>query len=371
MAATLTKHFYRKDETCAALMWSINKGRATEALFWALELIESEMGDELVKSLVLIWAYAFGILRMDWLNKFIEVMEKEEAEREDFFYLVWNLAITKERDASVLALLGAGLQSVDAGPPDRMNCELTVENALAKRKGLLAWCLLRAEAWNWDRIPSERGSKEACMWLEDALDDCEYIARAVAVLAVTLRGVGAAIGTVTGEDIPYRKVEEWDGLLGRRRRRVYKIPEECLVYITERGRMKTTESTLAELRWDLIVQIGWENHEFDKIFPDDIPDEWSLADQDKSHGAGVLAVTTAPGTLLQTHLLRWFGDHMARGCWGKLGLAIELMGKYEAEGFGALYEDTSRWKNRWPTGPVKKRLVVVSHASKSNLFVAQ
>lgn len=353
-------------------MWCINRGRSEEALFWALELIESDMGTELARALIMIWGYAFGILRMDWLNKFIGIIDNEETERDDYLYLVWNLSETKERDGSILAMLGAGLEKMDA-PPDRMNCELTVENALAKRKGFLAWCLLKG-CWDWDKIPSEggsgSGSKEACMWLESSFAGCENIARVAAVLAVTMRGYCNRY-SLRSTEIPYEKVSEIDSLLGRRRRRIYKIPDDALAYITARGGMAKTGTTIEELRWHLIKdQVGWENAEFDEIFPDDIPDEWDLGDQKKSHGAGL--GLSDKRLACATYLKSWFGKYMARGCWGKLGKAIELIAENADKGFEELYggdesgtgtctgtcTDPNRWKNHFP--PIKKiRKVVV------------
>ena len=55
--------------------------------------------------------------------------------------------------------------------------------------------------------------------------------------------------------------------------------------------MERTETTLKELYGiQEILYDGVEDIDvfYERVFPDDIPDEWSLADQSKSHGPGVL-----------------------------------------------------------------------------------
>ena len=73
--------------------------------------------------------------------------------------------------------------------------------------------------------------------------------------------------------------------------RIYAIPDECLYGLTQRGRMCRTEGTLKELYMiQELLHDGIEDLEafYARTFPDDIPDEWSLLDQRKSHGPGVL-----------------------------------------------------------------------------------
>jgi len=87
------------------------------------------------------------------------------------------------------------------------------------------------------------------------------------------------------------QVRAWRAIRLNRLARVYAIPDECLYGLTERGRMERSKGTMEELyKIHDILYSGPEDIEefYASVFPDDIPDEWSLADQRKSHGPGSL-----------------------------------------------------------------------------------
>jgi hypothetical protein len=108
--------------------------------------------------------------------------------------------------------------------------------------------------------------------------------------------------------------------------RVYEIPQEDLHSQTTRGSLSTKYTNIQDIRepilllpqgcayWRRItqaagfiqtgdeVEIPDEAYEafYDRYFPDDIPDEWSAADQQKSHGRGLSEKTYDP----PTHIIR-------------------------------------------------------------------
>jgi hypothetical protein len=108
--------------------------------------------------------------------------------------------------------------------------------------------------------------------------------------------------------------------VGRRDRRVYQIPTSCLYGTTLRGRSKWAQNNFVQLYnvekylagcpfWDEVLSeygdvdekgdIQWHSDDkmeefYDRFFPDDIPDEWTKKDQQKSHGDGVLGPTDKP-----------------------------------------------------------------------------
>jgi hypothetical protein len=93
-----------------------------------------------------------------------------------------------------------------------------------------------------------------------------------------------------------------------------------LYFITKRGRQKNTVSSrkegwitsLAVLRgspfWTTAIEtvVDDESKEtfYETHFPDDIPDEWSLEDQQKSHGIGCLIGDETPST--EKYLRNWY-----------------------------------------------------------------
>jgi hypothetical protein len=118
-------------------------------------------------------------------------------------------------------------------------------------------------------------------------------------------------------DISKNKAEWtlWNSMIGRRRARVYAIPEAALTTTTTRGSLSTKYTNIADIRepvgllsegckfWREAIQcagisvtdetVSFPNDEvlekfYEEFFPDDIPDEWSAADQQKSHGRGCL-----------------------------------------------------------------------------------
>jgi len=132
---------------------------------------------------------------------------------------------------------------------------------------------------------------------------------------------------------------EWRLLNGRMARRVYVIPTACLYGKTQRGNKKWSQSNLVQLYqvepymigcpfWDNALlayasineegKIQWKSDAdrsafYQAYFPDDIPDEWSLAEKKKSHGDGVLGPTE------QVLLAKYARTHFAslsRLAWG-------------------------------------------------------
>lgn len=109
-------------------------------------------------------------------------------------------------------------------------------------------------------------------------------------------------------------MEDWHSICGTRAARLVPIRLSALYGVTERGRTENIYSNIEDLYRlvDLPASCTWwkqlckekditsgdeklifpndttKELFFDTWFPDDIPDEWSLEDQTKSHGLGVL-----------------------------------------------------------------------------------
>jgi hypothetical protein len=88
----------------------------------------------------------------------------------------------------------------------------------------------------------------------------------------------------------------------RNRGRAYSIPNELLYGITLRGRSKWLQNNVIELNdveqylsgcpyWEEIAEIApsmYKEDFYDTYFPNGLPQEWSDAEKEKSHGGGVL-----------------------------------------------------------------------------------
>jgi hypothetical protein len=121
--------------------------------------------------------------------------------------------------------------------------------------------------------------------------------------------------------------EKWKTIQNRRSARMYSIPNEALHIGTTRGQMETKYTNIGDVREPVpLLQEGcawWkrilkeegceEDEETDTIlfpdedayelflqryFKDDLPDEWSLKDQQKSHGRGTADLRYLPPNIL-------------------------------------------------------------------------
>jgi hypothetical protein len=116
-----------------------------------------------------------------------------------------------------------------------------------------------------------------------------------------------------------KEIRRWRALTMNRKARVYGIPDECLYGLTKRGRMERTDGTMKELYNIHVLLYEGEDIEefFNTVFPDDIPDEWSLPDQRKSHGSGSLR--KGETITLKKFGTIWMTDPCIY-CWGFHGL---------------------------------------------------
>lgn len=114
-----------------------------------------------------------------------------------------------------------------------------------------------------------------------------------------------------------REWDKWDLCVGRRCARIFSIPTAALHSGTTRGSLQSQFTNIQDIR-EPLFSIGsgcryWRAMEFpdakdddacerfyDEHFPNDIPDEWSAADQEKSHGVGQQGI---PSVCLEIPLL--------------------------------------------------------------------
>jgi len=112
-----------------------------------------------------------------------------------------------------------------------------------------------------------------------------------------------------------RDWDVWNSMVGRRAARIHAIPEDALHAGTTRGQIAFKYTNIADVRdpigllsegcafWQKAIKEAGIEYDaeagtisfpddsvletfYDRYFPDDLPDEWSKADQEKSHGRG-------------------------------------------------------------------------------------
>jgi hypothetical protein len=374
---------YELDEVVAALMWCVVSGRIMEAAFWCQELLETDAAAAARNALFMAWVWHFAPRAMGIGHQILTTQDR-----------ILELAVTmarsayKWRDGSVFALIVNGYtvksefdRVAEWGPEThgRTPQQRTFHQALKQRKALLAWSVARTHwptAWDWLDAPD---------WLQDAESRSPWPIRAVAVAAAAMTEKERAESNETTWRLPPAEIEdallEWEALSGRRARRRYAIPVDALFWLTARGNLSYKESTAPALQDDLNTALAasdfWqtfmpadfdakeESYEefYDTWFPDDIPDEWSCADREKSHGGGVLQPTETPR--FEKYARRWWARCDSSVMWDGVQAAIRECPQIDiARGWDTLYsEKMDEWveqEKTWSFIPAAKRLIVSS-----------
>ena len=144
-------------------------------------------------------------------------------------------------------------------------------------------------------------------------DEYDTIVRCLAVLSLCLspsqqtQSLSSLPSTIDATSLT--RLAEWQQQLGRKSYRIYSIPTTCLYGTMGRGRIPWQSSTVSQLNethligcpfWEEALSeyavidtntIHWNSEEqfYDRYFPDDLPDEWTKAEKERSHGDGLLA----------------------------------------------------------------------------------
>lgn len=385
MSSPLTRHLYRLEEVSAALMWCLVSRRIKESVFWTQELIDSGYITELWNILFRTWALYVGIGRIEFVRQLVLFQQKDELSDDDIVDLVCGFCRmpAEDNDASALTLLSLGLvcplQPDRVGKPKLLEIvsskietqdafEQTFLAACLQGKTIFAWLLVRG-FWDtrddhiWKLLHAVQNVKTGSPVLrhiltilqEKSAERCGWLCRAIAVAAVCLNSKQLAESqhAMICECVPHiaKERQEWKAAEGRRSRRIFTIPSDCLYYITARGRTPYTVSNLDEIRNISFKTLGscpfWaeqldayrplDSDEclerfWDEQFPDDIPDEWSLDDQKKSHGDGFCGPDEKPS--LTKFLRKWYrrGSMPCRAVWLGLPEALRILGQMELEG---------------------------------------
>lgn len=353
----LTRHLYVEEEVGAALQFCILRGRAVEAAFWAMELLDSGMVEEFLASLRSIWLLGFGLAALGWYKAFLALEAAEALDAEEAIRLVvalCRIGINGGRDTSALAIIGSSL------PAERRG----VSRSLLHLEGIdsyFASCVLQGRtisAWRAFGTRSASVVKEVAVEKhgEAGLETIGLLEKYPPLLLGALCLPRGALGPRLAPPPPgllsevERALPEWERNLGRRARRAYTIPHQCLYWLTERGKTSVYTSADSMLRgslerpgklwgsvyWDSVAEEagGWqeirdssEKREafYDTHFPDDIPDEWSVAERAKSHGIGSLQKDEVPS--IKKFVSSWFGSLGSAVVWNHgqdLALPVNL-----------------------------------------------
>lgn len=347
----LSRHFYSLDEVQAALLYTTSRNTPSEALFWGQELILSGSISEAISTLFHSWLWHTGPMRLQWLvNVWRSSLITEELSEYDILLATYRLAAIhqSQRDNSLWNILVLTMENPSKMPDSVTRktpkaCgkgiddkkELYFVRAVFQGKARCAWWISQYidvdRVWSlldWFLKNVHTVFKEQYTICLEALQSYELLlgyksaeydiivrCAAINMICISLKRQELSFKVEPEIDIRTAKMlNELELSVGLRERRVHKIPTACLYGITMRGRAQWTQNNYVQLYnvekyligcpfWDEVLVkyatiinsgvIQWHSDDtmeqfYNKYFPDDIPDEWSLLDQQKSHGDGIL-----------------------------------------------------------------------------------
>lgn len=378
----LSKHFYSLDEVQAALFYSASRYDAKEAMFWCKEMIDSGCIGEAISTLFESWMFHKG--HLPWLVSAWTTLRSEELTEDAILQSVYQLCSCRMKDHSLWNILALTGEEVDRVTPKTPALPLPLSKICPKElyflravhqgKARSAWWISQhmdlerlwwlIEWFHTHVLHKSTVHLDALKGYEDLLgyksDEYDAIVRCCAVLSCVPRHHSMATQPtqpmaaqlMATQPMPSDikdAVASWKKLDGRKARRIYSIPTVCLYGTTQRGNMKWSQHNLVQLYqvemylmgcpfWDTALseyaiiendKIIWNSEEtrcafYQRYFPDDIPDEWTLAEKKKSHGDGVLGPTE------QVTLCKYARSNfssLSRLAWGSGAAALIALGK--------------------------------------------
>jgi hypothetical protein len=348
----LSRHFYSLDEVQAALLYTTSHNKLTESLFWCQELILSGCIGETISTLFKSWLWNTGPMRLEWLINAWKTLASEEISEDDILLSTYQLTYRINRDNSLWNILVLTAKNPNSMPdtvtrkmpahyPSLDDKEVYFIRSLYQGKAQSAWWISQyidsEDVWHllkWfcENLTLYKEQYTICLEALRGYDrllgykSAEYdvIIRCAAVIIMCIHPKKQTESfkpldmNIDKNNMCY--LNEWSTIIGRRDRRIYKIPTSCLYGDTLRGTYKWSQNNLVQLYnvekylpgcpfWDEVLEdyatvnekgiITWFNDDkmenfYEKYFPDDIPDEWSKKDKEMSHGDGILAPNDKP-----------------------------------------------------------------------------
>ena len=393
-----SRHFYYIDEVKAALQYEIHRKRFTESLFWLTELIDSEEYQEIQNVFIKSWFYDIGLANLDILYNILITPSHDITA----LYQIVKTLKSSKNDCSLPVMLLYGISSptyknknIIFKLPDVLIQEDkkidTFIRACFLGKYLEAW-LLSIPLWTnpnlqlyIERIIKYKFKNNIFLVIVNFLKHntiiniwyIRCIMIGICCFTEKLYVKNDILKDLSTDELV--KIKIWNNMFGKRARREFTIPKECLYGVTFRGTKTYEDNNVRELydhtylimnqkiyeeiedQYETIEKFIENDDEYesfmDSYFPNDIPDEWSLTDQQKSHGIGVNQKSDKPN--IRRYFDRWVDLKYDSKIWDKETIVTnsiqrlqntftsfyiekELNEKYE-EKTKSLKEETNTW----------------------------
>lgn len=341
----LSRHLYPLDDVHAALRYATGRSDPAMCVFWCQELMWSGCASEAVSTMFESWLWQVGPFRTAWLYSAWNALATEEVTEDAIRLAAYQLGTlsSSQRDHSLWQILVLGASAPEhltrktpVTLPSDDDKEIYLTRALYQGKARCAWWMAQyitpTRVWellSWyatTLVSSDcRTVYETCLkalqeydqLLGYRSDEYDVVVRCAAVLmmcltpsqqAESVRPMAVALDARVAQ-----RVGEWNAVCGRREARAYALHTGCLYGTTWRGKSRWSQHNRVQLHhvepylvdcpfWEdaiadhgVIVhgQIQWHSEDsmeafYERYFPDDIPDEWTREEKQKSHGDGVL-----------------------------------------------------------------------------------
>jgi len=321
---SLTLHLYRYEEVLASLRWSLIKQNHTEAIFWGLELYDSDMMEDLRDMLISTWIQCIGFGK-SCFSVVRDLLKVDEMKRDEFIHNLYAWC-RLPRDSTGFSLLLSGFlkprtwQPQFAHETQYATIEQATQDCLKRGKLTEAWLLARAidPEVQWltlNKIAKIKGRTEQLNVIRQFDFDCLSRVAAFILVSITDEAFADCIlsskkPAVVSELI--KAVEGWDAEESIRKRRDYKPRPEAITFWCSRSSIPVSETLVKDIECDLEKNLkeshcwqtiledyedngSWKSDQFKEMFyntyfpwlTDDIPDEWPLHDKEQSHGRGL------------------------------------------------------------------------------------
>lgn len=384
---TLSRHFYALDEVHAALHYCSTRNDRYETVFWCYELLRSGCASETISTLFEAWLWNKGPFCLSWMST-AQRLASDEVTEDDILLASYQLSWMShtQRDHSlwnilVLTANGTIPERITLKTPPYLPSHDENENYMARAmfqgKAYNAWWMSRhlSDARVWELLrwyvihncpiyADPYLSYFTILQQYESLlgyrsNEYDTIIRCLAILSVCLHSEQQEKSWSTLPTMMEPRLQEtlseWEREIGRKQQRRYTIPTACLYGRCTRGLLKWSQSTvpqLGELEKGLIGCPFWEeaiseyqHHDtwksddareafYDRYLMDDVPDEWTKAEKQKSHGDGLLGPTQT--ARLAMYSRRW---NISRLIWNGYPIVQAFLEKKE----GCDPLDVIRW----------------------------
>ena len=266
-----------------------------------------------------------NLYELDEVISALQLCLREDNEQALFW--LWELVVSGEEAAALSAVIEEG--AVQSQPTDWVRVYVSIRQTKATVANLLARCKSPTQ-----KMDTVTGLKDACRrknmiaatwFVREATCDVWSILTeidpTITIKQPDLRHQVEAVIQICGRRPPLvtapdqARWDSWTTAIGRRKARIYAIPTQALHEGTTRGQLPTKYTNIADIRepvsllsegckfWqETLLSMGIDTDEdgnvcfpdddvlerfYTRYFPDDIPDEWSAEDQQKSHGRGI------------------------------------------------------------------------------------